>query len=67
MAKGLVAGLLSGWFSKKVDNLPLGIGVGFPRFDMPRWPLARARMEAWIESLGPGSPPVILNPGAGED
>ena len=44
---------------------PLGIGVGFPRFDMPRWPLARARMEAWIESLGPGSPPVILNPGAG--
>lgn len=44
---------------------PLGIPAGFPRFDMPRWPLARARMEGWIESLGPGAAPVILNPGAG--
>jgi heptosyltransferase-1 len=44
---------------------PLGIPAGFPRFDMPRWPLARAQMEGWIESLGPGAAPVILNPGAG--
>ncbi len=44
---------------------PLGIRAGLPQFDMPRWPLARARMEAWVAALGPGTAPVILNPGAG--
>lgn len=44
---------------------PLGIGTTSPRFDMPRWPQARTRMEAWIDSLGPGAPPVLVNPGAG--
>lgn len=44
---------------------PLGIGATSPRFDMPRWPQARTRMEAWIDSLGPGAPPVLVNPGAG--
>ena len=44
---------------------PLGIGAESPRFDMPRWPRAQERMEAWVASLGPGAAPVILNPGAG--
>jgi heptosyltransferase-1 len=43
----------------------LGVRDIVPRFDMPRWPTARARMEQWVTSLGPGPAPVILNPGAG--
>ncbi len=43
----------------------LGIHDVAPRFDMPRWPVARARMEQWVASLGLGSAPVVLNPGAG--
>lgn len=44
---------------------PLRLEVGPPRFDMPRWPDARSRMEEWVAGLGPGAAPIILNPGAG--
>lgn len=44
---------------------PLGVAPGIARFDMPHWPLPRARMERLVASLGAGPAPVILNPGAG--
>lgn len=41
----------------------LGLPIGPPRFDMPRWPAAAATVAAWF----PGGPTrtAILNPGAG--
>jgi len=43
----------------------LGLTAIRPRFEMPDWPVARVRMEQWLGSLGGGSAPVVLNPGAG--
>jgi len=44
---------------------PLGIPAGIPAFRLPTWPLPAARMARFVASLGPGTPPVIVNPGAG--
>ena len=44
---------------------PLGVQVTADGFDMPRWPVARLRMENWVSGLRLSAPPVILNPGAG--
>lgn len=44
---------------------PLGVSDRQPSFDMPTWPVSRARMRHWLTSLGLPRPPVIINPGAG--
>lgn len=43
----------------------LGLAVPAPAFEMPRWPVSRDRMTAWLDSLRLPGPPVLLNPGAG--
>lgn len=46
---------------------PLDVPVSAASFDMPRWPVSRARVHNWLSSLRLPSAPVILNPGAGWD
>jgi len=43
----------------------LGVTAGRPAFDMPRWPVSRARVEQWLAERRLPAAPVILNPGAG--
>lgn len=43
----------------------LGIRESRPTFDMPRWPVSRARVLQWVAGLGLGEVPVLINPGAG--
>lgn len=45
--------------------VPLGVRESRPRFDMPHWPVSRARVEGWLEGLRFSQPPVVINPGAG--
>jgi heptosyltransferase-1 len=44
---------------------PLGVHEPEPAFEMPRWPVSRARMQEWIGSLRLPAAPVVINPGAG--
>jgi lipopolysaccharide heptosyltransferase I len=43
----------------------LGIRESSPRFDMPTWPVSRARVRQWLGNLGLAERPVLINPGAG--
>ena len=43
MAKGLVAGVLIGWFARKVNNLPLGIIFGLGMGALFALPFAMAK------------------------
>jgi heptosyltransferase-1 len=45
--------------------VPLGVRESRPRFDMPRWPVSRARVSGWLEGLRFAAAPVVINPGAG--
>jgi hypothetical protein len=38
--KGLVAGVITGWFARKLQNLPLGIGVGLFASALVTFPIA---------------------------
>ena len=44
---------------------PLGIRTRSIDFDMPRWPVSRARVRGWFEALRFDAAPAIINPGAG--
>ncbi len=43
----------------------LGIRDSNPTFDMPRWPVSRARVRQWLGGLGLAEVSVLINPGAG--
>lgn len=43
----------------------VGLTVPQPRFDMPRWPVSRERVDQWLGAAGCGGAPALLNPGAG--
>ena len=45
--------------------VPLGVRESRPRFEMPRWPVSRARVQGWLEGLRFPEPPIVINPGAG--
>lgn len=45
--------------------VPLGVRESRPAFEMPRWPVSRARVQEWLEGLRLPEPPVVINPGAG--
>jgi ADP-heptose:LPS heptosyltransferase len=44
---------------------PLGVREPSPAFDMPRWPVSRARMQQWFTVQRFASAPALINPGAG--
>lgn len=44
---------------------PLGVREPVPAFDMPRWPVSRARMQQWFATQRFASAPALINPGAG--
>ncbi len=44
---------------------PLGVRDEQPAFDMPRWPVSRARMQQWFAAQRFAVTPAIINPGAG--
>jgi heptosyltransferase-1 len=45
--------------------VPLGVREARPRFDMPHWPVSRARVRGWLEGLRWSDSPIVINPGAG--
>ena len=57
--KGIVAGVLIGWFAKKVNSLPLGIAFGFAVGLILAFAIAAMPQEGgahyWWEIMLPGS------------
>lgn len=43
----------------------LGLPIPVPRFEMPRWPVSRARVVRWFAENAWNDRPALINPGAG--
>jgi hypothetical protein len=53
--KGLLVGVLTGWFSRKVNSLPAGIAVGLVLGCAFAWMIAASMGKYYLEIILPGS------------